>query len=101
MAKRRPPRLPVERAALVFGLLGEPSRLRILLHLLDKQEASVGALRAATGQSRAATSHHLMLLRTGHLAGCRRDGRRVLYRVSSDLVSDLLRRVGGEEGPGP
>ena len=101
MAKRRPPRLSVPRAAQVFGLLSDPSRLRILLHLLEGPEVCVGDLCAAVGQSQPAVSHHLMLLRTGGLAEGRRDGKRVLYRVSSDLVPDLLRRIGGEGGRGP
>ena len=98
MAKKQPNRLPVPRAAQVFGLLGEPSRLRILLHLLEQEEVCVGDLCTVVGQSQPAVSHHLMLLRRGGLAECRRDGKRMLYRVSSDLLPELLHRVGGEEG---
>jgi DNA-binding transcriptional ArsR family regulator len=89
--------LSVESAAQVFGLLGDPSRLRILLHLLEEQEVCVGDLSAAVGQPRPTVSRHLMLLRAGGLAKGRRDGKRVLYRVTSDLVPDLLHGVDGAQ----
>jgi ArsR family transcriptional regulator len=89
--------LSVERAALVFGLLGEPSRLRIVLHLLEEQEVCVSDLSTALGQPRPTVSRHLMLLRRGGLAECRRAGKRVLYHVTSDLVPDLLHGVDGAQ----
>ena len=99
MTKKRAAGLSVPHAAELFGLLGDPSRLRILLHLLQEQEVCVGDVCTAVGQSQPAVSHHLMLLRAGGLAECRRAGKRMLYRVSSDLVRELLDRVGREQAP--
>jgi ArsR family transcriptional regulator len=92
--KPRPRSRPsTPQAARVFQLLGAPLRLRILLLLADREEVSVGAVSAAIKQSQTAVSHHLALLRRGRLVECRRDGRQNLYRISSDLVPDLLRMV--------
>ena len=84
-------RAAVTRAAELFRLLGDPSRLHIVLSLLEQHEACVGAVCAAVGQSQPAVSDHLMLLRAGRLVEARRDGKRKMYRVSSPVVSRLVR----------
>jgi ArsR family transcriptional regulator len=91
MKTKQSPRLAVGRAAELFQLLGDPSRLRILVCLLEQDEACVGDVCATVGQSQPAVSHHLMLLRAGRLVESRRDGKRKLYRVSSPVVSRMLR----------
>jgi DNA-binding transcriptional ArsR family regulator len=49
--KRRPAtRLTVPRAALLFRLLSDPTRLRFLLALAEGGEVSVGQLAAASGR---------------------------------------------------
>ena len=93
MKTKPPPRPSPPQAARLFQLLGAPLRLRILLLLADREEASVGTVSAGVGQSQTAVSHHLGLLRRGRLVACRRDGRQNLYRISSDLVPELLRLV--------
>jgi DNA-binding transcriptional ArsR family regulator len=68
-------------------------RLRILLVLADREEASVGDVSAGVGQSQTAVSHHLGLLRRGRVVEYRRNGRQNLYRITSGLVPELLRLV--------
>ncbi|MGH3126919.1 MAG: ArsR/SmtB family transcription factor, partial [Gaiellaceae bacterium] len=46
-----------------------------------------------TGQSVAATSHHLRLLAKSGLAHSRRDGRRIYYRLASERVGELWAAV--------
>jgi DNA-binding transcriptional ArsR family regulator len=94
MKTKQSPRAAVARTAELFQLLGDPSRLRIVLCLLEEEEACVGDVCAAVGQSQPAVSHHLMLLRAGRLVESRRDGKRKLYRVSSPVVPRLLRLAG-------
>ena len=48
---------------------------------------------AETGQSVAATSHHLRLLAKSGLARSRRDGRRIFYALASDRVAELWAAV--------
>jgi DNA-binding transcriptional ArsR family regulator len=97
---RQPPSLlPVRKAALLFRLLGEPSRLRLLLVLADRGEASVGDLAGATGLSQPAASNHLMLLRRGQVVDGRREGHKTFYRISSPLAAELLERVSAADSP--
>jgi DNA-binding transcriptional ArsR family regulator len=75
--------------AVVFGLLADPGRLRILLQLRDG-EASVGQLSAHTGLSESATSHALRLLRSHRVVRVRRSGRQAFYSLDDQHVQDLL-----------
>jgi ArsR family transcriptional regulator, lead/cadmium/zinc/bismuth-responsive transcriptional repressor len=88
------PPLPVPATAQLFHLLGDPTRLRLLLLIRGKGEACVGDVAAAAGMSREATTYHLKLLRLGGVVGTRRAGQQVFYRVTSPPALELLRAVG-------
>jgi DNA-binding transcriptional ArsR family regulator len=90
-----PPSLSVPHAAQLFRLLGDESRLRLLLLLAERGEISVGDLAGEIGLSLAAVSSHLMLLRASGLVDFRREGLRNFYRLSSPLVVDWLHEVCG------
>jgi ArsR family transcriptional regulator, lead/cadmium/zinc/bismuth-responsive transcriptional repressor len=92
MTPSPPPSVPA--TARLFHLLGDPTRLRVLLLIREKGEASPADLAAAAGMSRQATTYHLTLLRRGGVAGSRRAGHQVFYRITSRLVAGLLREVG-------
>jgi DNA-binding transcriptional ArsR family regulator len=62
----------------LFGLLGDPTRLRILL-LLCKGEMNVSALCNELGLPQPTVSHHLGLLRRGSLLQTRRAGKNIHY----------------------
>jgi rhodanese-related sulfurtransferase/DNA-binding transcriptional ArsR family regulator len=64
-----------------------------IVDLLAQGERSVEDISRETGQSVAATSHHLRLLATSGLARSRRDGRRVYYGLASDRVAELWAAV--------
>src|SRR6516164_3632645 len=75
--------------------LGNAHRLRIL-ELAAQREMSVEALAERLGLSIANASQHLRLLRGAGLLTSRRDGKRILYRLSDPSVLDVaaaLRRV--------
>jgi rhodanese-related sulfurtransferase len=74
-------------AALASGRRAE------IVDLLAQGERSVEEIAAGTGQSVAATSHHLRLLARSGLARSRRDGRRIYYRLTSDRVAELWAAV--------
>lgn len=78
-----------EQLAGVAKALGHSVRLELMEHL-GQGERSVEALAELVGHSLANTSHHLLLLRRAGLADTRKDGKRVLYRLSGDDVVDLL-----------
>ena len=79
----------------VAKALGHGSRLEIL-ELLAQGERSVEALAEAAGLPVANASQHLRLMRQAGLLVSRRDGKRILYRLSDPSVLDVtaaLRRV--------
>jgi ArsR family transcriptional regulator len=85
--------LPPKEAARLFHALGHEHRVRFLLLLAEQGESSMGELHQLVGRTYPNTSKHLGVLRATGLAESRRDGRRVLYRLSSPVAADLLRLV--------
>ncbi len=73
----------------VFHLMGDPSRLSILLFVLDGPRA-VGEIAAATGLSASLVSHHLRLLRAGRLVRAERRGKQVFYAVDDEHIRSVL-----------
>lgn len=88
--KAQPDRDVVNHLADVFTLLGDPSRLRLLIGLLDSDELCVTDLAAIGGLSESATSHALRLLRAHAVVQARRVGRHVHYSLRDGHVRVLL-----------
>ena len=63
--------------------LGDPTRLRIGAALLAGDELCVCDLAWVVGASQALVSHHLRQLRVADVVDSRKDGRMVMYRLSS------------------
>jgi rhodanese-related sulfurtransferase/DNA-binding transcriptional ArsR family regulator len=80
--------------AAVAKASAHPNRLDLLEHIAQG-ERSVDALAAVSGLSIANASQHLLQMRRGGLVVSRRDGKRVLYRLSSTRVLDLLAALRG------
>ncbi|GAA3273528.1 ArsR/SmtB family transcription factor [Sphingomonas zeae] len=72
-----------------FRLLGDPTRLRILLFCLNVPKA-VGDIAESLGLSQTLVSHHLRLLRGARLVRGERQSRQVFYQVADAHVSDML-----------
>lgn len=81
--------VPVDDLSLVFTMLGDPTRLRVLI-ALGGAELCVMDLAAATGVNRTTISHQLRVLRGQRLVRRRRDGKVVYYALDDDHVSALL-----------
>jgi ArsR family transcriptional regulator len=99
MRTRLPPPLGLAPEALSlvasrFRALGDPSRLRILSHLLTG-ELSVEELVDATGLTQTATSRQLAVLRAERIVERRAVGRNAIYRVVDTTIADLCRIVCG------
>ena len=73
----------------MFKMLGDPSRLRIVVATLDGPRA-VGDIAAALGLSVSLVSHHLRLLR----------GKQIFYRVHdahvAHVIADMIAPVNEE-----
>lgn len=86
---RMPAEADIADTADVFGLLGDPRRLKLLVALLDG-ELCVCDLASVTGMSESATSHALRLLRAHRVVCARRDGRMAYYRLDDAHVRMLV-----------
>lgn len=88
----------------IFHLMGDKSRLSILLLVLDAPRP-VGGIAAATGLSPSLVSHHLRLLRAGRLVRAERRGKQVFYRVDDGhirrVLTDMRDHLAEGEAPSP
>ena len=58
---------------LLFKLLGDDTRVRVLHYLMQREELNVRTLCKLLSQSQPAVSHHLALLREDGIIACRRE----------------------------
>src|ERR687886_481103 len=72
-----------------FRALGDPTRVRILA-LLRERERSVGELVAALGAAQPRVSNHLACLRWCGFVAARREYRTVHYRLADERVGALV-----------
>lgn len=77
--------------ATLFKLLGDPTRVRILMALDADGELCVHEIAARVGVGETNVSQALRLLRTAGIVRNRRAGRHVHYRLDDDHVRALLR----------
>jgi ArsR family transcriptional regulator, lead/cadmium/zinc/bismuth-responsive transcriptional repressor len=102
-------RVPV--LADLFRLLGDPTRLRIVLACAS-EPVSVGAIAESLNLSASLVSHHLRRLRAARIVRADRHGKQVFYAAAdahvSRMLADMLDHVGephadlqdGEDGGG-
>jgi ArsR family transcriptional regulator len=83
-----PEGLVLAAASELFAALADPTRLRIVAALADR-ELCVCDLAAAVGQSESAVSHHLRLLRSLGLVRARKAGRLAYYALDDGHVGAL------------
>lgn len=79
----------VELAVEVFGMLADPTRVRIILALRGG-ELSVNTLAAAVDKPPAAVSQHLAKLRLARIVAARHKGNRVFYRLENEHAQQLV-----------
>lgn len=73
----------------MFRLLGDPSRLKILVHLLDGSKP-VTQIAEAIDLSQSLVSHHLRLLRSARLVRGERHSRHIFYEIADKHISGVL-----------
>jgi DNA-binding transcriptional ArsR family regulator len=73
----------------LFRLLGDPTRLRIVLACADEKRA-VGAIAESLGLSASLVSHHLRLLRAARIVRAERQGKQVFYLAADRHISGML-----------
>jgi DNA-binding transcriptional ArsR family regulator len=81
----------------IFRLLGDPSRLRVLIEC-RRGPTPVGEIAETAGLSPSLVSHHLRLLRATRIVRAERRGRHVLYSLDSHhidrVLTDMLDHLG-------
>lgn len=80
----------------MFRLMGDPSRLRIILVCLETP-TSVGDIAEHLGLSNSLVSHHLRLLRAARVLRGQRRGKQIYYSAAdhhvSRVIADMLEHV--------
>lgn len=80
----------------LFRLLGDPTRLRIVVACL-RGPTAVGDLAVTLELTPTLVSHHLRLLRAARLVKFERRGKHVLYSTAdrhvSDMVQDMIEHI--------
>lgn len=79
----------IEELAQFFKAVADPSRLKLLLHLM-KQEANVNELAEATGLTLSGVSHQLKLLKLMKLVKASKQGKYVYYSLDDDHVKHII-----------
>lgn len=90
----------LEQIALLFRMLGEPMRLRILQAVCHAPRF-VGEIVAVTGATQPNASKHLALLVASGVLMRQRCGRRVRYGLKNTLVTRLCQAVCASLEGGP
>jgi DNA-binding transcriptional ArsR family regulator len=88
-ARRAMADAPPDQLAAIFAVLGDPTRMRVLV-ALGSSELCVTDLAAATGGNRTTISHQLRVLREHRLVRRRRDGKVVYYALDDEHVEALV-----------
>ncbi|WP_297108420.1 metalloregulator ArsR/SmtB family transcription factor [uncultured Devosia sp.] len=85
-----------------YRLLGDPTRLKVVLTCLEGPIA-VGDIARATGASQSLVSHHLRLLRAARLVRGTRRNKQVFYEVEdhhiASMLTDMLAHAAEEHEP--
>jgi ArsR family transcriptional regulator len=76
-----------------FRALSDPTRLRIVDQLREREEASVGDLAESLGGSQQNISKHLAALHAEGFVARRKSGTSALYRISDPGVLELCEQV--------
>jgi DNA-binding transcriptional ArsR family regulator len=79
----------VQALAQLFGILADPTRLRIL-SVLQESELPVGKIANQVGMSVSAISHQLRLLKTMKLVKYRKQGKNVYYSLDDSHIEQLI-----------
>ncbi len=90
--------LPTEFADVIarrFAVLGEPTRIRLLDHLMEHGEASVQELAESLGVPYANVSKHLNVLHTERVVGRRKEATRTFYCLGDETIRAICELVCG------
>ena len=76
-----------------FAVLGDPTRLRLLVCIQAAGPISVSDLAVAVDLNEDTVSQTLRFLRANQTVAAERDGRVVRYRLDDEVIQELLGRI--------
>lgn len=74
----------------LFKIFGDSTRIKILFVLLENS-LSVNSIADTLGMTQSAVSHQLRILKTNGLVKFERDGKSLIYSLSDDHVTSILK----------
>ncbi len=80
----------VEDTSKIFALLGEPSRVKIVLALMEG-ELCVYHICEITKAKQSATSQHLRKLKDANIIKARKEANQVLYSLADEHVATIIK----------
>lgn len=83
------PDAEVEALAAVFKLLSDPTRVRLVWAVRDR-EMCVCDLAATLGMTKSAISHQLKTMKDVHIVKSRREGKNIFYSLDDQHVTDMI-----------
>lgn len=89
--------MKIDKAVILFKMMGNPIRLKILKQLSEKGELCVGNLEKAAGSSQSSTSQHLAHLRNSGIVMCEKRGKKVCYHIADQDILNLINEFEFEE----
>ncbi len=82
----------VDDVSRIFSLIGEPTRMQILL-ALSQGELCVYHLCEITGGKQSAISQHLRKLKDNHIVKCKKEGNQVLYSLADEHIVSIIKNA--------
>lgn len=90
---RKPRTSSVQKTALVFAALGDPTRLRLIAALCAGGALSIAQLTAGTALTRQAVTKHLTVLADARLVRDIRQGRERLWELEPSRIDEARRAL--------
>jgi len=87
--KNMPDENGIETAAKIFKALGEPTRLKIILALMEG-ELCVYHIVDICGGTQSGISHHLRILSDNKIVKARRDEQNIIYSIADDHIRKII-----------
>ncbi len=80
------------KTVIIFKALADPTRLKIL-ECIKEGERCICEIIPYTGKSQPNVSQHLKILKHAGLIKERKDGTRIMIKVSQDKIFDIIKSV--------
>lgn len=74
-----------------YKTLADPSRLKIILTLLENEDLCVNCIVDKVGMSQTAVSNQLKMLKIVGLVSSERRGKNIIYRINDNHVENIIK----------